>query len=258
MAIESPGGSRLQRQPALSEQVVDDVRRQIFEKELAAGASLPSERELGAYYGVSRTVIREAVKVLTAKGLVKSVPGSGLVVGTTEIEDVAEVLQLYMREGSSLRYGDLHEVRMSLEVTAAGAAAQRATPQAAQELLVMCDELAACTDDLVRASRYDFDFHKAIAASTGNDFLVLLFDVLEGALMETRVATFSMEPSRVALVAEAHREIAMAVVARDPDEARRAMRRHLKEVKATWDAHPEQRKGLRPVSLMSTTRFNLT
>lgn len=236
--------TRLQRQPSLSEQVVDDLQRQIFDKQLAAGSSLPSERELGIHYGVSRTVIREAVKVLTAKGLVEAVPGSGLIVGSTEIEDVAEVLRLYMREGTSLKYGDLHEVRMSLEVTAAGAAAQRASEAAAQHLIALCDELSTLSDDIVRASRNDFDFHKAIATSTGNDFLVLLFDVLEAALMETRVATFSMDPNRISIVAAAHRRVAVAIAAHDPVAAKRAMREHLAEVKYTWDSHPEQARAV--------------
>lgn len=240
------GSGRLQRQPSLSEQVVEDVRRHILETKLPSGASLPSERELCAHYGVSRTVVREAVKVLTATGLVEAVPGSGLIVGRTDIEDVADVLRLYMRDGSTLKYGDLHEVRMSLEVTSAVAAAERASNEAVEHLLNLCDVLASTTD-LVDASRNDFDFHKAIAESTGNDFLVLLFDVLEGALMETRVATFSMDPSRVTLVADAHRKVALGIAEHDPENAAQAMRAHLAEVKATWDTHSDHPSQKPPI-----------
>ena len=61
--------------------------------------------------------------------------------------------------------------------------------------------------------------------------------------METRVATFGMEPSRIRRVAKAHRAIALAIADRDPDAARQAMLDHLIEVKTTWDQHPEHLTG---------------
>lgn len=217
-----------------------DIRDEILNKGMQPGSPLPSERELCARYGVSRTVIREAVKVLSAQRLVRSIPGSGLTVGSIGIEDVAESLRMFMRHGTSLKYGDLHEVRMSLEVAAAGAAAERATKRDADRMLRLVDELAVIGDDLVLASRNDFDFHIAIVQATGNEFMGVLFHAMEGALMETRVATFSMDPKRVALVAESHRLIAEGIRQGEPDVAMGAMRAHLEEVKATWDAHPEK------------------
>lgn len=230
---------QLVRHPSLADQVIADMRSRIIDGQLPPGTPLPSEREMCTNYGVSRTVIREAVKVLAAKGLVKSVPGSGLVVGTTDIDDVSEVLQLFMRNGTSLRYEELHEVRLALEVAAVRQCARRADEDTKDKLAFLADELATLKDDIPGASSNDFQFHRTIGEGTQNEFFVMIFDVLGGALMETRVATFSMDSKRFETVVEAHRKIADAISSGDPDLAAAAMTEHLGEVKTTWDAHPE-------------------
>lgn len=242
MPIEFEGTSSVVRPTSLSQQVVSDLRERIMASNVAPGTPLPSERELCSIYGVSRTVIREAIKVLSTKGLVDSVPGSGLVVGRTDIDDVAEVMRLFMRSGSSLRYDQLHEVRLALEVSVAGIASLKVTPELTDELYENCERLEASANDLVLASRLDFDFHRAIARGPNNEFFDVIFESLEGALMETRVATFSMDPSRFGTVTAAHRRIADSIAAGDDTAARVAMTDHLTEVKATWDAHPDMVK----------------
>lgn len=229
------GTHRLVRQPRLSDQVAADLRRQIYERQLRPGDALPSERELCQSYGVSRTVIREAVKSLTAKGLVNSVPGSGLMVGITTIEDVAEIFDLYFRGEPSLRYEELHAVRYSVEPTICALAAQHATADEIDEILDLCDELDEIgSADLVRASRNDTVFHRTIALASKNSYFVILLDALGRSLLDTRVATFSMAPQRVAVVSAAHRKIAEAIAQRDPGAAAEAMKRHLEEVLHTW------------------------
>ncbi|AZQ77847.1 FadR family transcriptional regulator [Flaviflexus ciconiae] len=231
--------SRIIRPISLSQQVVEDLHRRILDKHLAPGTPLPSERELCTIYGVSRTVIREAVKVLSTKGLIQSVPGSGLVVGRTNIGDVAEVMRLFMRSGTSLRYEQLHEVRLALEVSVGGLTSHHTTPELTKELFYLCDELEISGNDLVHASRLDFDFHRTIAQASQNEFFDVIFGALEGALMETRVATFSMDPSRISIVTEAHRRIARGIADSNEEATRVAMADHLIEVKETWDKHPE-------------------
>lgn len=229
----------LVRQPSLSQQVVSDLRDQIITQGLKPGTGLPSERELCDHYGVSRTVIREAVKVLSAKGLVSSTPGSGLVVGQTELTDVSDVLQLFMRHGSHLKYHDLHAVRMIVETAVAREAAERASDDAIDRLYFLCDEMEKLEGNIVELSENDLEFHRGIALASGNEFWVLTFDVLGGALTETRVATFSMDESRFHVVLAAHRKIADAIARRDPEAAGIAMADHLIEVKTTWNQHPE-------------------
>jgi GntR family transcriptional repressor for pyruvate dehydrogenase complex len=233
----------LVRQPRLSDQVAEKLRDMIYEQNMRPGDALPSERELCEHFGVSRTVIREAVKTLTAKSLITAVPGSGLVVGTTTIEDVAEIFDLYFRGEPSLRYLDLHHVRYSLEPAICALAAQNASDDDIAGLFALCDELEQLTEsDLVEASRNDAKFHRNIAVASQNSYFVILLDALGRSLLDTRVATFSMEPRRLSVVALAHRKVADAIAAHDSEGAANAMREHLGEVVETWNRwSPEER-----------------
>lgn len=231
-----PAASPLVRQPRLSDQVAQQLRELIDAGKMRPGDSLPSERELCEHFSVSRTVIREAVKTLTAKGLVTSVPGSGLIVGTTTIEDVAEIFVFYFRGEPDLRYLDLHEVRYALEPAMCAQAAKNITDEQIAELLALCDELESLTvDDLVDASRNDAVFHRNIAVASQNSYFVIMLDALGRSLLDTRVATFSMDPQRLTTVAAAHRKIAEAIAAHDTDAAAESMREHLTEVVETWN-----------------------
>lgn len=229
-------GGAVVRQARLSDQVAALLREEIASSGLRPGDPLPSERDLCERFEVSRTVIREAVKTLTAKGLVTSVPGSGLIVGTTTIDDVAEIFELFFRGGPPLRYRELHEVRYSLEPATCAAAAEQATDEEIADLLALCDELDDCTaDDLVEASSNDARFHRGIAVASHNSYFVILLDAIGRALMDTRAATFTIDPQRVYIVARAHRAIAEGIASRDPRRAADAMRAHLDEVLDTWD-----------------------
>lgn len=231
--LSTPGA--LVRQPRLSDQVADKLRDMIYDRRMLPGDALPSEREMCDHFSVSRTVIREAVKTLTAKSLVTSVPGSGLIVGTTTIEDVAEIFDLYFRGEPSLRYLDLHHVRYSLEPAICALAAEHASDQDIESLFALCDELESFTEgDLVDASRNDARFHRNIAVASQNSYYVILLDALGRSLLDTRVATFSMEPHRLSTVVAAHRKVAEGIAEHDPEAAAGAMREHLSEVVETW------------------------
>ena len=91
----------------------------ILEQRLEPGDRLPSERELGEQFGVSRTVVREAVRALVAKGVIEVISGSGLRIAEASPRTVRESLSLYLHN-STLDYERMHEVRAVLEVHMAG------------------------------------------------------------------------------------------------------------------------------------------
>ncbi|MGO2177919.1 FadR/GntR family transcriptional regulator, partial [Cellulosimicrobium funkei] len=93
--------------------------------------------------------------------------------------------------------------------------------------------------DIVAASKNDYAFHRGLAVATGNDFFVMLYDVLGEGLMETRVATFSYDPRRIDVVTRAHRAIVDNLDAHRADGARAAMLDHLTEVRETWVRHQD-------------------
>ena len=116
------------REPRLSDKVAEMMLETILSRRLQVGDRLPSERELGEQFNVSRTVVREAVRALVAKGVIEVRSGSGLRVAAVDAAAVSESMSLYLR-GATLDFEKVHEVRALLEVHIAGLAAERATEE---------------------------------------------------------------------------------------------------------------------------------
>jgi GntR family transcriptional repressor for pyruvate dehydrogenase complex len=93
----------------------------ITSRRLPPGELLPSERDLGDKFKVSRTVVREAVRSLAARGLVRVTAGRGVEVIEGNSDHVAASMRLMVRGHEGLDYGKVHEVRMAVEVQTAGA-----------------------------------------------------------------------------------------------------------------------------------------
>src|SRR4029079_12272838 len=118
----------IDREARLSDKVTDAILEMIASGQLKPGDALPPERELGKQFGVSRTVIREAVRALAAKGMLEVRSGSGVRIIAVDEKTVRESMRHFV-QGSDLDYGKVDEVRLVLEVAAAGLAAQRARAQ---------------------------------------------------------------------------------------------------------------------------------
>lgn len=187
------------------------------------GSELPSEAELGKRLGVSRTVLREALKHLQAQGLVVRAQGKRARVGAADPQAAIESLDVLLRrsEGSLLH---LVEVRRPLEAEIAALAAARAEPGALDDAEAAIEALAAArTLDLQIDA--DLGFHRALARATGNPVFVLLLDTLAGLMRASRQKTLGQHGARIAVVH--HRAILAAVRRRDPARARAAMSGHL-------------------------------
>jgi len=115
---------RVGRMPRLSDTIAEQLLEAIVAGRFREGDILPSERELGDQFGVSRTVVREAVRALVAKGVIEVRSGSGLRVAAVDAAAVSESMSLYLR-GASVDFEKVHEVRALLEVHIAGAAAEQ-------------------------------------------------------------------------------------------------------------------------------------
>jgi GntR family transcriptional repressor for pyruvate dehydrogenase complex len=215
----------------LSDKVAGELLASITERGLRPGDKLPSERELGEQFGVSRTVIREAVRALAAKGVIDVRTGSGLRVAAVDSATVSESMSLFLRGSSTLDYPKVHEVRAMLEVEVAGLAAERATNEDLAKLHAICERMEA-EEDVEAASLHDVEFHRAIAWATHNELHLLLLDSIGDALIEIRRENLAggSGPDTIAL----HREILERITARDPEGARRAMRAHLENVEQHW------------------------
>jgi len=105
--------SKVPREPTLSDRVATSMLETILSSDMQVGDRLPSERELGDQFGVSRTVVREAVRALVAKGVIEVRRGTGLQVAAVNQSAVNETMSLYLR-ASRLDFERVHEVRQVL------------------------------------------------------------------------------------------------------------------------------------------------
>ncbi|HQZ11374.1 MAG TPA: FadR/GntR family transcriptional regulator [Devosia sp.] len=216
--------------PKLSAMVVEALRAQLLNGEIRAEARLPTEASLTRTFGVSRTVVREALAVLAADGLVEARQGAGVFAmrrPTSAFGSLAA--EMGSRVSSALH---VLEVRLAIEVESAALAAQRCSPP--QEAAIQ--EAFFEFERMVRLGRptgsADLAFHRAIAAATGNPhYAEILASLGEKAIPCDVTSPWSTEHTQSAayqqqLMAE-HLAILNAIVARDADGARTAMRQHL-------------------------------
>jgi len=229
--VSLPQFSVVDRGDRLSDQVVAQIREMILASELLPGDRLPSERELSEQFGVSRTVVREAMRSLHAKGLVESIGNGNRVVAVNQ-ETVRESMGLFLR-GNPISYQKVHEIRVSVEVEGAGLAAERWTENEMDRLLDLQRTHAQATDDPDRAAELDVAFHRVVADATQNELYGLVLDMMGDTLLSARRATSHIE-GRIAKGVSAHQEVLERILARDVEGARTAMRLHLQDSLVAW------------------------
>jgi GntR family transcriptional repressor for pyruvate dehydrogenase complex len=223
--------AQLSREPTLVERVAGSILDRIVSGELQPGDKLPSERELGEQFGVSRTVVREAVRGLTGRGVVTVRAGSGLRVAAIDPAAVSESLALLLRSNHEFDYRHVHEVRVVLEVEIAGVAAERAGDEDIERVrrAAVAMEHAKSVD---QAALRDLDFHRAIATATRNPFYLVLHDAIGDALVAVRRENHARGGREDAVAS--HRQIVDCIVAHDRRGAEAAMRHHLEVVERLW------------------------
>ena len=223
-ATDNPVSSVLPKR--LHEFVVDELGSRIVRGELRPGEALPIEDDLANDFGVSRTVVREAIKVLAHKRLLKVRTRTG-----TRVSPAAEWSQL---DQDILRWrfaGDLDakfvanviELRRIIEPAAAELAAARATPAALRTIQAALQQMMTTT--LVKAHMAaDLRFHLAILEAAGNELLLGLRHGIEGALnFAIHLTAQSQEDAANTLAL--HKAVYDAIAARNPVAARAAMNR---------------------------------
>lgn len=228
--------SQLSRDPTLAERVTESILQRILAGEFKPGDKLPSERELGEQFGVSRTVVREAVRGLTGRGLVSVRAGSGLRVEAIDPTAVAESLAMLLRSNHEFDYHHVHEVRAMLEVQMAGTAADRADDKDLEDVRRAAEAMENARG-VEQSALCDLEFHRAIGRATHNPLYLVLHDAMGDALIEVRRANHAGRGREDAV--ESHRKIVACIAAHDRKGAETAMRRHLEVVEEIWMASHE-------------------
>ena len=219
----------LRRRETLTSQLVKALTDKVIQGELKAGDRLPTEQDLIETFGVSRTVVREAISSLRATGLVATQQGVGAFVREMPVPPLST---------STVNMAMLHEViqvlelRIGVEVEAAALAAQRRGNHHVQIMRDAVARMSEAIDADTDTVEPDLTFHRTIADATGNPHFTHLFSYL-GALLipRTRLDTSNFAPEDRATylhrVNREHHVIFQAIERRDVDAACSAMRMHL-------------------------------
>jgi len=216
--------------PNLTEQVTEMLREQIACGHYEEGQSLPSEQSLSLEFGVSRAVIREALSRLKAHKLVVGRQGRGAIVASAIGQQSFRISGESADDTESIV--KVTELRMGLEVEAAGLAAVRRQAKHLREMQRAIDALgkAVAEGSVIRGVEADLRFHRAICEATDNPhysaFFAFLAPFLKAALTVTRRNSMK-RPGRINTVEAEHRAIYEAIRAGAADIARSAAREHV-------------------------------
>jgi len=226
----------------LYEYVVEEIGLQIMRGDIAPGDTLPNEDALCRQYEVSRGVLREATKVLTQKGLIRTQPKVGTRIQPRENWNLfdADVLLWKLKVGDRLDFlKNVTEVRRIIESEAARYAAQRADAKEIKRIRARYEQLA---DTLADAKQYDYDtyldsdmaFHAAILSACRNELLAQIGYTMRQAVHTARKADIhDIDTQRESL--PFHLSMLEAIAARDAEKAYQASQAMFKQV---WEHIP--------------------
>ncbi len=224
------------------ERVAEQIEKRILDGELRSGDRLPTERDLAEQFQVSRTAVREAMKILAQKGLVDMRPGRGTIVidGARAAMENSIGLMMKLKLGEVGGSDNLVEVRAILEIEIAALAAARATEK---EIAAMREAIRVMDESLHDANAFiaaDNNFHEALAQATQNALILILINSIVNLLSEQRKQIFETEggPQRGQIH---HRRILESIIRRDPEAARAAMSSHLRQVREDVRAATDQK-----------------
>lgn len=219
----------VERRPHLAEHITRSISAEIAQGRLQPGDRLPTEHFLSENFGVSRNVVREAIASLRARGLIESRQGVGAFVATRENDPIHRVSVNLLQGDPALR--NMFEVRAALECQAVALAAVHATPKRLKPIDAALARMRDQDTPTAETVNADLDFHRAIAAASGNDYLVTLI----GSLIEPMRVLIASAYSRPGPVfgkipgaaTDEHDVILAAIRSKDPAAARAAMGVHL-------------------------------
>ena len=207
------------------EQIADTLEQAIIRSETKT-EKLPSEQDLSKRFAVSRTVIREALKVLKERGLIQSRNGEGSYVSKPKTDTVSSAVnRIIMMDQISNDH--LHGMRVILETAGSRLAAIHARPEDIEHMELTLKQMETKPLSTENRIKYDSDFHVTIAKAGGNELLRMFVEVMTMVLKEYMIKGFPKGPMSIKKTLAQHAKILEAIKKRNPDDAEEAMRSHL-------------------------------
>lgn len=230
----------------LSEQVEAQLERVILSGAFKVNGKLPTEADLGAAFGVSRTVIREAIQRLEAQGLVRSKVGRGSFVAPYPMSQV----RLAMSRFAALNvhrdtFLHLLDLRLVIETETTGRVAQRRDPTVANDLQAVLGTMRETVNKFDDFAQADMEFHLRIARGAGNPFFAEILEPLKDVGRAFGLATYASAegPARVC---REHAGIVEAIAAGDVAAARDRVRKHIEFSRSHYIELLEQAEAATP------------
>lgn len=211
-----------------SEEIVAQIKTYIFESRLAPGNRLPSEKELSVQFGLSRTTVRDALRILESQGLItiKVGAGGGTFVADPSARPVTEIMTAMLRL-KGMTPLELVEARVVVETSIVRFAAERATPADLAAMQAAIDQAVAgrAAGD-PHFTPYSVGFHTALAKAAKNEVLLFTVDSLRTIFHETLDRLLPNDEMAQRAI-EDHQEILNAIARREADRACEIMSTHL-------------------------------
>ena len=214
------------RQSRASGEIVSQIERAVFAGDLRAGDRLQSERELAEQFGVSRITVRDALRVLEARGLIRVKVGAmgGAFVADANTDRVAESISTMIRL-KRMTISELAEARTVVEAATASLAAQRADAAALSRLQQNVDAARPVLREPITHADASMDFHVELARCARNEVLEATVEAYRQLLVPAIRDLRDDKTGRA--TQKAHEELVEAVRRHDPDGARDIMLTHL-------------------------------
>ena len=220
---------KIKRPSTLSQEIVESIERSILEKRLIPGQKLPTEQELCEMFSVSRTAVREALRMLSAKGLVSIRKRSGIFVSEFSSSDALSSVGLYLELNFDRNY-ILHvfDIRRAIEPDVCRWAAVRREPSDLENLEANLARMELCDpEDRVTESLLDQEFHSLIVLASRNPVVPLVLEPVFSLMPKIRAMVYANIPNCKSSALDNHRRIMEAIRDRDGTTAYRAMEAHL-------------------------------
>ena len=214
----------------LSLTVQEHIEQAIQEGKLPAGEKLPTEMDLCDNFGVSRTVMREALRGLSAKGLISIEKGRGMFVKEISASSVTDPMYMYLTVNHRSDFAlDVIHARQAIEPSIAAMAAVHRTEAELRSLQDNHQRLIAWKDDFVLLANLDGQFHLLVAKASNNPIMPLVIEPIHKLMPRIKLAIYDVVKNAHESAVEYHGKILDAIAAQDEQAARHWMVEHLKQ-----------------------------
>ncbi len=214
--------------PKATELLATRLRDLILSGRFGEGQMLPTERELVEDSGLSRSSVREALRVLEAEGLIQTKAGrsGGSMVKLPGRGTVARSMELFVKS-HDIRLESLLQCRVAVEPFLAGLAALNRTEEDLERMRALHRDFAASEDDVAAYKRLNLEWHLAVARASGNEILIVLMESIAQPILEAAAYQEVTTPEIRQEAIRAHAAILRAIEAGEAVSARLRMEKHL-------------------------------